>query len=73
MNGRRSAGTARGNAMERPRRKELDVFYIPTRYPNGVPDGAPYEFFGPKHSERGAAAYRKIAEMIGPLFAHLGE
>jgi HEPN domain-containing protein len=53
--------------------RELDVFYIPTRYPNGVPDGAPYEFFGPRHSERGAAAYRRIADMVGPFFAHLGE
>jgi HEPN domain-containing protein len=53
--------------------RELDVFYIPTRYPNGVPDGAPYEFFGPRHSERGAAAYKKVAEKIRPLFSHLGE
>jgi len=51
--------------------QELDVFYIPTRYPNGVPDGAPYEFFGPTHSERAAAAYGKVAAMIAPLFAHL--
>jgi hypothetical protein len=52
--------------------QELDVFSIPTRYPNGVPDGAPYEFFGPQHSTRAAAAYRRIAAMIEPLFAHLG-
>ena len=51
--------------------QELDVFYIPTRYPNGVPDGAPYEFFGPKHTERAAAAYAKVAAMSAPLFAHL--
>lgn len=53
--------------------RELDVFYVPTRYPNGVPDGAPFEFFGSSHSERGAAAYRKVADAITPLFAHLRE
>ena len=53
--------------------QELDVFYIPTLYPNGVPDGAPYEFFGPRHSERGAAAYSKILEKIALLFARIGE
>jgi HEPN domain-containing protein len=52
--------------------QELDVFYIPTRYPNGVPDGAPYEFFGSRHSERGAIAYNKVLEKITPLFRHLG-
>lgn len=51
--------------------QELDVFYIPTRYPNGVPDGAPYEFFGAGHSERGAAAFRKLLDVIQPIFAHL--
>ncbi len=53
--------------------RELDVFYIPTRYPNGVPDGAPYEFFGLRHSERGASAYSKVLEKIAPFFAHLGK
>ena len=52
--------------------RELDIFYIPTRYPNGVPDGAPYEFFAAEHSRRGAAAYGKVADMVAPLFAHLG-
>jgi HEPN domain-containing protein len=51
--------------------QELDVFYIPTRYPNGVPDGAPYEFFGPKHSQRAAAAYIRVEAVISPLFAHM--
>ncbi len=29
----------------------LDSFYIPTRYPNGHPEGAPFEHFGPLQSE----------------------
>ena len=28
----------------------LDNFYVPTRYPNGHPDGAPYEHYGPLQS-----------------------
>ena len=52
--------------------RELDIFYVPTRYPNGVPDGAPYEFFAAEHSRRGAAAYDRVADVVTPLFAHLG-
>jgi HEPN domain-containing protein len=28
----------------------LDNFYIPTRYPNGHPQGAPFEHYGPLQS-----------------------
>jgi HEPN domain-containing protein len=30
--------------------KVLDNFYIPTRYPNGHPDGPPYAHYGPLQS-----------------------
>ncbi len=30
--------------------KVLDGYYIPTRYPNGHPAGAPAEHYGPLHS-----------------------
>jgi HEPN domain-containing protein len=29
----------------------LDQFYIPTRYPNGLPGGVPAEVFGPEQAE----------------------
>jgi HEPN domain-containing protein len=29
----------------------LDNFYIPTRYPNSHPEGAPFEHYGPLQSE----------------------
>jgi HEPN domain-containing protein len=32
--------------------RSLDVFYIPTRYPNGLPGGLPARAFGPEDSER---------------------
>ena len=33
------------------RAKVLDNYYIPTRYPNGHSEGAPFEFFGPLQSK----------------------
>ena len=30
---------------------ELDRHYVPTRYPNGVPDGAPFEFYSKEKAE----------------------
>ncbi len=39
----------------------LDNFYIPTRYPNGHPAGAPYEHYGSIQSEE---AIRYAGEII---------
>lgn len=33
------------------RAKVLDNFYVPTRYPNGHPEGAPFEHFGKLQSD----------------------
>jgi len=40
----------------------LDGFYIPARYPNGHPEGAPFEHFGPLQSEQAIAYAREIVE-----------
>ena len=40
--------------------RRLDKFYIPTRYPNGLPEGAPGEFYSPSE----AAEAVKLAEAI---------
>ncbi|MGQ9610376.1 MAG: HEPN domain-containing protein [bacterium] len=39
----------------------LDNFYIPTRYPNSHPEGAPFEHYGPLQSEE---AIRYASEII---------
>ena len=39
----------------------LDNFYIPTRYANGHPDGAPYEHYGPLQS---GEAIRYASEIL---------
>ncbi len=42
----------------------LDNFYIPTRYPNGHPAGAPLEHYGILQSEQAIAYAREIIEFV---------
>ena len=40
--------------------KKLDRFYIPTRYPNGVPSGTPKENYTKEDSEYGLAVVKRV-------------
>jgi len=42
----------------------LDNFYIPARYPNSHPAGAPFEHYGPLQSEEAIRYAREIIEFI---------
>jgi len=42
----------------------LDNFYIPSRYPNGHPEGAPFEHYGPLQSEEAVRYAREIVEFV---------
>jgi len=42
----------------------LDNFYIPPRYPNGHPEGAPFEHYGPLQSEEAIRYAREIIEFV---------
>lgn len=42
----------------------LDAFYIPTRYANGHPEGAPFEHYGPLQSEEAIRHAREIVEFV---------
>ena len=42
--------------------KVLDNFYVPARYPNGHPEGAPFEHYGPLQSQEGIRHARAILE-----------
>jgi HEPN domain-containing protein len=42
----------------------LDNYYIPTRYPNGHPDGAPFEHYGPLQSSQAITYAREIIEFV---------
>ena len=39
----------------------LDTFYIPRRYPNSHPEGAPFEHYGPLQSDE---AIRYAGEIV---------
>jgi len=44
--------------------KVLDNFYVPTRYANGHPEGAPFEHYGPLQSNEAVAHARQILEFV---------
>jgi HEPN domain-containing protein len=46
----------------------LDVFYIPTRYPNGLPGGLPADAFGESESERAVERAARVIEEISRRF-----
>jgi HEPN domain-containing protein len=42
----------------------LDNFYMPTRYPNSHPEGAPFEHYGPLQSEEAIRYASEIVEFV---------
>ena len=42
----------------------LDNFYIPSRYPNSHPEGAPFEHYGPLQREEAIRYAREIVEFV---------
>ena len=44
--------------------KVLDNFYVPTRYPNGHPAGAPFEHYGPLQSGEAIRHAEEILEFV---------
>ena len=42
--------------------KLLDKMYIPTRYPNGLPEGIPHDYFTGSEAEQAVRAAEKIYE-----------
>jgi HEPN domain-containing protein len=49
--------------------KVLDNFYVPTRYPNGHPEGAPFEHYGPLQSGEAIRYAGEILEFVGARLA----
>ncbi len=44
--------------------RTLDNSYITARYPNGHPEGSPFEYFGRKQSEEAIAYASEIVEFV---------
>lgn len=49
--------------------KELDKHYIPPRYPNSYPQGAPYDYYTRSEAERAIARARDIIAFCERLLA----
>lgn len=47
----------------------LDNFYIPSRYPNSHPAGAPFEHYGPLQSEEAIRYAGEIVAFVGSQMA----
>lgn len=50
----------------------LDNYYIPTRYPNGHADGAPFEHYGPLQSEQAIDCADAILQFARDALARPG-
>ncbi len=46
------------------RARVLDNFYVPTRYPNGHPEGSPFEHYGPLQSREAMEHARQILDFV---------
>lgn len=57
-----SGSTPPGELVEKS--KVLDGFYIPARYPNGYPEGAPFEHFGALQSDQAIEYAREIIGFV---------
>lgn len=42
----------------------LDQYYIPTRYPNGLPGGTPADAYGPDQSKAALAAAQSVLDFV---------
>jgi HEPN domain-containing protein len=47
--------------------RELDKYYISTRYPNGLPDGIPHEFYTEEDAEECIQLLRRVLSLIREL------
>jgi HEPN domain-containing protein len=62
-----SAAAAPADLIERGR--VLDGYYIPTRYPNGHPEGPTFEHYGPHQSAQAIDHASQILGFVGPRLA----
>jgi HEPN domain-containing protein len=61
--------TARPAAGLVDKARVLDNFYVPARYPNGHPSGAPFEHYGPIQSGQALEYAREIIEFVRAALA----
>ena len=50
-----------------PAARELDLYYVPTRYPNGLDDGTPSEAFGAGQSTKALGLAQEIVSTASTM------
>ena len=50
--------------------RELDLHYIPSRYPNGLPSGYPHQFYGKKVAQETVIAAEKFFPLSETFINH---
>ncbi len=53
--------------------RALDLHYVPSRYPNGLPSGFPHQFYGKETAEAAVQAADRILGAVAELYRHHGE
>ncbi len=53
--------------------RELDLHYVPSRYPNGLPSGFPHRFYSRETAQRAYAASGRIVGAVQDFYAAKGE
>ena len=53
--------------------RELDLHYIPSRYPNGLPSGYPHAFYGREMAEGAVAAADRILGAVTRHYRDAGD
>ena len=49
--------------------RRLDMHYIPSRYPNGIPDGTPHHFYSRKMAQEAIESAQKIYETLEDYYS----
>lgn len=53
--------------------RELDLHYIPSRYPNGLPSGFPHQFYGKGMADQAVRGAEKILATVQEHYRAQGE
>lgn len=53
--------------------RKLDMHYIPSRYPNGLPGGTPHQFYSRNMAMDACAAADRICEAVAAYYSAQGE
>jgi HEPN domain-containing protein len=53
--------------------RALDLHYVPSRYPNGLPSGYPHQFYGKETAEQAARAAEAIVAAVAGHYRDRGE